>query len=237
MASVNLVLSLTVRRMLVLVAMLYLELDCMPCRDIIRQKRLLYIYYILNQNPESMIYRLFEAQRKNRTSKDWVSTILRDMEEIKMNMRFDDIKRMQKGTYINLVKTSIKNHVFKNLSAMQEKHSKVNDWTHSVFTMQKYLKPNSESIQIEDSQSIFKLRCNMMQVKKNYKNLYETHECRACGVNDETQEHILRCKILMEGNKKINKMPEYKKLFIGTVKDQLEISKVFRENMKILETF
>ena len=103
--------------------------------------------------------------------------------------------------------------------------------------MQKYLKPNSESIQIEDSQSIFKLRCNMMQVKKNYKNLYETHECRACGVNDETQEHILRCKILMEGNKKINRMPEYKKLFIGTVKDQLEISKVFRENMKILETF
>ena len=98
--------------MLVLVAMLYLELDCMPCRDIIRQKRLLYIYYILNQNPESMIYRLFEAQRKNRTSKDWVSTILQDMEEIKMNMRFDDIKRMQKGTYINLVKASIQNHVW-----------------------------------------------------------------------------------------------------------------------------
>ena len=166
--------------------MLYLELGCLPCRDIIRQKRLVYLYYILNQNPESMIYRLFEAQLNNRTSKDWVTTILKDMEEIKINMKFDDIKSMKKGAYINLVKRSIKNHVFENLSAKQKKHSKVNNWSHSFFTMQKYLKPNSESIKVEDSQNIFKLRCNMMQVKMNYKNLYETHECRACGEYEET---------------------------------------------------
>ena len=30
-------------------------------------------------------------------------------------------------------------------------------------------------------------------------------------------------------------VPEYGKLFIGTVKDQLRISKVFKQNMKILE--
>ena len=217
--------------------MLYLELGCLPCRDIIRQKRLVYLYYILKQNPESMIYRLFEAQRNNRTSKDWVTTIFKDMEEIKMNIRLDDIKSMKKGAYINLVKRNIENHVFENLSAKQEKHSKVNNWSHTFFMMQKYLKPNSESIKVEDSQNIFKLRCNMMQVKMNYKNLYETHECRACGENDETQEHILKCKILMESNNKVNKIPEYKKLFNGTVKDQLEISKVFSQNMEILETF
>ena len=30
-------------------------------------------------------------------------------------------------------------------------------------------------------------------------------------------------------------VPEYEKLFIGTVKDQLRISKVFKQNNKILE--
>ena len=45
-------------------------------------------------------------------------------------------------------------------------------------------------------------------------------------MNDETEEHILKCKILMEANKKLNKMPEYKNVFIGTVKNQLEISNV-----------
>ena len=205
--------------------MLYLELGCLPCRDIIRQKRLVYLYYILNQNPESMIYRLFEAQLNNRTSKDWVTTILKDMEEIKINMKFDDIKSMKKGAYINLVKRSIKNHVFENLSAKQKKHSKVNNWSHSFFTMQKYLKPNSESIKVEDSQNIFKLRCNMMKVKMNYKNIYETHECRACGEYDETQELKLKYKILMKSNKKVNKIPEYKELLKISRKYQKFLSK------------
>ena len=54
--------------------------------------------------------------------------------------------------------------------------------------------------------------------KRNHKNLQETHECRACGVKDETQQHILKCKFLMEANKKENKIPENEKLFIGTEK-------------------
>ena len=81
-----------------------------------------------------------------------------------MNIKFDEIKRMRKGTYKTLVKRTITQHVLENLSAKQEKHSKVKNWTHSLFTMQKYLKPNSESVKVEDIQNIFKLRCKMMQV-------------------------------------------------------------------------
>ena len=50
----------------------------------------------------------------------------------------------------------------------------------------------------------------------------------------------MKCKILLEANKrggKDIKELEYKKLFIGTVKEQLEITKLFGDNMKILETF
>ena len=36
--------------------MLYLELGCLPYREIIRQKRLSYLYYILHENSESMVY-------------------------------------------------------------------------------------------------------------------------------------------------------------------------------------
>ena len=55
--------------------MLYLERGCMPFRKMIRQRRLSYLFYILHENPESIIYKVFETQMKYKTSKDWATTI------------------------------------------------------------------------------------------------------------------------------------------------------------------
>ena len=102
--------------------------------------------------------------------------------------------------------------------------------------MQKYLKPNSENVKVEDSQFIFKLRCKMINLKMNFKGKHETHECRACGKHEETQEHVYdQCKTLIELSKEQNENIEYKKLFNGTVKDQMKIAEQFRQNLKILE--
>ena len=101
-----------------------------------------------------------------------------------------------------ILKRKINIHALKYLSEKQATHSKVNSWTHSLLTMQKYLKPNSEKIKVEDSQLIFKLRCKMIEVKMNFKRNHETHECRACETHEETQEHVYaQCKTLMKLNK------------------------------------
>ena len=42
--------------------MLYLELGCLPYREMIRKRRLMFLYYILHEKQESMIYRFLEAQ-------------------------------------------------------------------------------------------------------------------------------------------------------------------------------
>ena len=52
--------------------MLFLELGVVPFREIIRQRRLGFLFYILQENPNSMVSRCFEAQRQNPTPKDWV---------------------------------------------------------------------------------------------------------------------------------------------------------------------
>ena len=76
----------------------------------------------------------------------------------------------------------------------------------------------------------------MTPVKINFKRDYETHQCRACDTDNETQEHVYdQCKSLMDLNKEQIEKPEFRKLFYGTVKDQLKIPKVFRQNMKLLE--
>ena len=49
--------------------MLFLELGCMPYRDIIRERRLGFLHYILNEDQESMVNRFFHTQMKMRTKR------------------------------------------------------------------------------------------------------------------------------------------------------------------------
>ena len=39
--------------------MLYLELGCIPFREIIRKRRLSFVFYILHEDTNSMVYRFF----------------------------------------------------------------------------------------------------------------------------------------------------------------------------------
>ena len=72
--------------------MLYLELGCLPLRDIIKKRRLSNLHYILNEDSQSMIQRFFGVQLKNRIKTDWVSTVLEDFEKLKMKLSLDKIK-------------------------------------------------------------------------------------------------------------------------------------------------
>ena len=59
--------------------MLFLELGCLPLREIVRERRLNFLHYILNEDPNSMIYRVFQSQIKSRTNKDWATTVIEDL--------------------------------------------------------------------------------------------------------------------------------------------------------------
>ena len=135
--------------------MLYLELGCERFRDIIRKRRLSFLYYILHQNPELMIYKCFETQMRKRNPKDWVTTISTDIRELDLNVKIADIKTMKKGTYMNMLKQSIRKKAFKDLEKIKLSHSKVRNVKHKMFKMQKYLVPNAYKTTREDCQLIF----------------------------------------------------------------------------------
>ena len=49
--------------------MLFLELGVVPFREIIRQRRMGFLYYILHEKQDSMILRFFESKRKTKLQK------------------------------------------------------------------------------------------------------------------------------------------------------------------------
>ena len=66
--------------------------------------------------------------------------------------------------------------------------------------------------------------------------LYETFECKICLEEVETQEHVYKCKEIWKLSKN-EKQPitNYEQIINGDVEDQIKISRIIRENMKIID--
>ena len=47
-------------------------------------KRVMSLHYILNQDQDSLIRRVFEAQVRNPSRNDWNETVKKDLEELKI---------------------------------------------------------------------------------------------------------------------------------------------------------
>jgi hypothetical protein len=212
--------------------MLYLELGCIPFREIIRKRRLSFLFYILHEDTNSMVYRFFETQLRDKTSKDWV---LQDLEDLQVSENFEDIKVMKKSTFMRMIKQKVEEKAFKYLENLKTSHSKVMKIKHTSLKMQKYLKPNALKISQSESQLIFKLRCRVTDVKVNMKGIYDTYECNLCKKEEESQEHILTCIEIRNMKSDTDSMIKYDNLFNGKVNDQVEIARVFKENTEIKE--
>ena len=115
--------------------MLFLELGVVPFREIIRKRRLSFLYYILHERRDSMIRKVFETQRKNSTSKDWVTTVLIDMKEIDLNLKCEEIENMKKDEFMNKVKRKIYYKTLKDLEQIKGNHSKVRTVQHPVLKL------------------------------------------------------------------------------------------------------
>ena len=62
------------------------------------------------------------------------------------------------------------------------------------------------------------------------------NKCRICKREDESQKHVYMCeKIWKISGKNKENYPEYDKILEGNRKEQIMITKVFKEHLKIIE--
>ena len=155
-----------------------------------------------------MIHKFLIIQLKSRNKKDWVTTVLKDLEELEIGLNFEEIRSMKKSMFQRIVKESVKAYAFKSLEKQKLSHSKVKDIKHKMLEIRTYFLPNEIKATKEEIQTIFKLRCRMTELKTNMKGIYNTYECPLCGVED-TQIHILQECSAIENMSK-NKTEEHK---------------------------
>ena len=75
--------------------MFYLELGCLPLRYLIMKKRIMFLHYIVNQDPNSMLYSYLMTQIK-----DWIVQVLKDPKKLKIDKDLENCENRQNGLKI-----------------------------------------------------------------------------------------------------------------------------------------
>ena len=101
--------------------------------------------------------------------------------------------------------------------------------------MKKYFKPNEIKQTKEEIQQIFRMRTKMTELKMNYKGSYDSFECSACSLEEESQAHIFKCKEILKHIEEVHEVPEYDRIFEGNVTEQVKIARNFKRLMRIKE--
>ena len=211
--------------------MLYLELNCLPIRYIITSRRINFLSYILREDKTSLIYQFLQVQLRKPSKNDWGQTVIKDLEELKIDTPISEIENTPKRTFKRIIREKVQAEALKYLNNEKSKHSKVASLTHSELKMQEYLCPNN-LLSVDEAKFLFLLRCRMLDVKCNYRGSHTDTLCPVCEMAEDTQQHVLDCPGLDEGNEMVNKLLRYDDLFCEELETNAIILRVMKTRFK-----
>ena len=77
----------------------------------------------------------------------------------------------------------------------------------------------------------------MLDIKTNFRNRYDNFLCIACKESEETQEHLLSCKALVDENIVVDTFPRYDDLFGVELNPKIVIAGIIQTNFKKRKQF
>ena len=76
------------------------------------------------------------------------------------------------------------------------------------------------------------LNVEVMNVKCNKPWLYSDRKCSVCKKHEETQAHMIECRLLMDQNNEMSYIPSRSELFSDNLDDKIYTVQVMRENIR-----
>ena len=138
---------------------------------------------------------------------------------------------MSKTKFKTIVHKKVTNLALSELNQLKDKHSKSAYLASNSFEIAPYL--NDSRFSRRETQVLFSLRSQTLDVRMNFGNQFNETLCRICCLFPETQSHLLQCPVIAPKLKLLclGSHIDVKQVF-GSVDEQLKVSKMY---CKILE--
>ena len=212
------------------IELLYLETGTIPIRFTLMSRRLNFLWYLLNQNEDSMLGQFFRAQCDSPTRGDWVSSVQQDMHDLELEMTFDQIKAYSQEAFKDIVRKHVRISALTMLTQIQQTHSKSKKMQYNDLKMQNYLSSENKVMTIKEKVFAFTARAHMLELKGNFKAGKTNINCSLGCDKVEDQKHIFECPVLEVDVSEEN--IEYDNIYLS---DQKKIRMVTQRLMKRLE--
>ena len=206
---------------------LYCELGQVPARFHIMKQRLNFLKYILNQDTQSMIYKVLFLQVEKPVKFDWAGTCIKDLKKLKIHLNFEDIRKMPTKQFKEMIKKKCEKIAYEYL--MEKRKSKGSEIKYVGIETAEYFMPSND-LNIEEKQKIFSIRNRMVNIPSNF--ISREKNLNKCICNEkENMEHIYNCNQLNNETTDI----EFKEIFGDNRSKQKKILNRFENNLKTLE--
>ena len=154
-------------------------------------------HIVSNQDENSLLSKVYKAQKNNASHKDWVLLIEKDKQDLGININDEDLKLnyKKKEKFKVLVKRKSEIKAFEYLNKLKATHSKMHNIKFDQIKCADYLMGKSTTQ--TEAKILFKFRTRMAPVKQNFKTQYHANLfCDLCKVSKCTQEHLFQCHVL-----------------------------------------
>ena len=203
---------------------LYFELGHIPARFDIMKQRLFFLKYILSQDTESMIYKILLLQIKKPAKFDWATICLKDLKKLKINMNFEEIKKMPTNQFKDIIRKKCREIAFEYL--MSKRKYKGSEINYNEIETAEYLMPNNQ-LNNEEKLKIFSIRNRMVNIPANFISR-DKNENKCICKQREDMDHIYECLVLNEQKPEL----KFEEIFGKNVEKIKKVMKRFENNMK-----
>ena len=209
----------------------YLETGCLSIKYILKGRRLMYYWTLLNKSETELAKQVFIIQNKFSVKDDWIKQVKLDLDELNIQLTENEIREMKYEAFKKVVKTKSNEKFFEYLLSLKLNHSKTQNL--SSYKLQTYLE--SENLTYKQKQLLFSLRTRSIDVKRNYKNKYRNSNlfCTLCDDKlVESESHLLECTSTYEMLGNIGDA-KYEDIFSSEISRQEKITKIFEKVLKL----
>ena len=203
----------------------FLELGKYPLRFVLAKRRCMYLWHIVHRDTDELIWKIYEAQKCQPNKGDWFEILQTERTSLNILESDDEIAKMSRNKFSNLVDKKIKENVIKYLNELAAPHSKSEFIVSDKFEKKKYF--SDRRFSREDVQLLFALRTRMTNCKSNFKMQFANNlTCRICKLDGsvEDEDHILICPELTDGQTEI----QFTDVF-GDVNSQYNAVQVYKK--------
>ena len=153
---------------------IFLKLGLLPIEHLINQRKLTFLHHILNLDEKDPVFRVY----KEPTIRQMYS----------LNYKDSEIKTFSKVKWRNIVKKSIRNYAYKELTSLAQCKTKTKEITKHLSTESTYVQQSYIlKLPTKVATRAFEVRLCKLDIKMNFKNKYKSDlTCKICKEDEGT---------------------------------------------------